>query len=51
MLSPYSLSYPKNPRTGEGRSALWNLDLGQVLDWEKELTVGIGYFQGLIFCR
>jgi hypothetical protein len=50
-LSPHPLSYPKNPGTGEGRSTLWNFDLSQVLDWEKELTVGIGNFQRLIFCR
>ena len=51
QFSSYAFSYPKNSGTGEGRSALWNFDLSQVLDWEKELTVGIGYFQRLIFCR
>ena len=50
-LTPYPLSYPKNSGTGEGRSAFWNLDLSQVLDWKKELTIRIGNFQRLIFCR
>jgi len=27
QFSSYALSYPKNPGTGEGRSALWNFDL------------------------
>jgi len=40
----YPLSYPKNSGTGEGRSAFWNFDLSQVLDWKKKLAVGIGNF-------
>ncbi len=51
MLIPYSLSYPKNPCTGEDRCTFWNFDLSQVLDWKKKLTIRIGNFQGLIFCR
>ena len=44
QFSPYPLPYPKNSGTGEGRSALWNFDLSQVLDRKKELAVGIGNF-------
>jgi hypothetical protein len=44
QFSTYPLSYPKNSGTGEGRSALWNFDLSQVLDWKKKLAVGIGNF-------